>query len=55
MLTDSDCTRGEDLIMCVTIEVLCCMLETNVRLYINYSSIKKNRRKKKAWTSDETT
>ena len=42
MLTDSDYTSwGKDLIMCVTVESLCCILEANLILYISYTSIKK--------------
>ena len=33
---------GEDLIMHITVKSLCFMLETNMILHINYSSIKKN-------------
>lgn len=45
ILTDNNCTsRGEDLIIWVTVELLCCILKTNIRLYINDTSIKKRNR-----------
>ena len=42
MLMDSDHTGGgQDLITWVNVEPLCCVFETNVRLYIHDTSIKK--------------
>lgn len=42
MLTAGNCTSGgEDLRIWVTLEPLCCILETNIRLHINDDSIKK--------------
>lgn len=39
-LTDHNCTRGgEDVIMWVTIESVCCIFEMNMRLYINNTLI----------------
>ena len=41
-VTDSNCTSGrKGLIMSATVEPLCCILETNLRLYINNTLIKK--------------
>lgn len=41
MLTYSNFTSGgRYLIMCVTVESLCFILETNIILYNNYTSIK---------------
>ena len=38
---DGDCTyRGEHQVMCRIVESLCCTLETNKTLYVNYTSKK---------------
>lgn len=42
MLMDINHTSGgEDLIICITGEILCCIFETNVKVFINDTSIKK--------------
>lgn len=42
MLIDNNHTRGsEDLFIWVTVEQLCCIFETIIRLYINDTLIKK--------------
>lgn len=42
VVTASDCTSGgEDIIMWVTVESLCSILETNLILYVNHTSIQK--------------
>lgn len=44
MLTDSNHTiGGEDLITQVTVEPLRCTFETNIRMYISDTAIKKKR------------
>ena len=41
-MIDSNCTRGdEDLKIWLTVELLCYTFETNIRLFINSTSIKK--------------
>lgn len=48
MLTESNCiSAGEDLIIWVTVGPQCCILETNLRLYINATSIKTSIKKVK--------
>lgn len=44
-LIDSNCTTGDEhLIIWVTIEILCCIFEANIRLYINdYLNLKKKK------------
>lgn len=49
MLPDSHyISWGEDLIMYMTVKTLCCMLEINIILDMNYTSIKKYPPKKSA-------
>lgn len=51
-LTDSNCTGwAEDLIAWVIVELLCCILDTNIRLYINDVSVKKRVSKKRPLAS----
>lgn len=46
MLADSNCTSwAEDLTMCVTVESLCYMLGTSIKLFTNYTSISKKGKK----------
>lgn len=41
LYVDSNCTsQGQNLIMYVTLESLCCMLGTSIILYIKYTSVK---------------
>ena len=51
MVTDHNYTyHGEDCIMYKLVTSLCCMPETNITLYVNYTSIKKKKEQ-----SEETT
>lgn len=56
MLTDSRCTRGgEDSIIWVSFEPLCCIFDTNIRLCINDTSIKNLNKKRQTFKQMEDT
>lgn len=55
MLTDNKCTSGGDYLMTwVTGNSLCCILETNIRLYINFTSTKHKTKKEITIRKEET-
>ena len=46
MVTDGYQTYSDQFVMYINVESLCCTPETNIILYVNYTSIKKMKRKK---------
>ena len=45
---------GDRFTVYTNIESLCCAPETNIMLYVNYTSIKKGKEKKKSATESDT-